>query len=86
MLQKVDRMCGKLAKMASPKAAKVWCRFPNTWTGSRVDGVQGYLAHKKQPTPGTLQLSLGPYGGPGGGGAFLMSEVPLYPAHKPISG
>ena len=56
--------------------------------GALVDGgvrhydpekLQGYLAHKKQPPPEdpTAGLCLGPYGGPIGGGQFLVSEVPL---------
>ena len=41
--------------------------------------LQGYLAHKKQPPPRTLQWEyLGSYGGPERGGGVLMSEVPLY--------
>ena len=41
--------------------------------------VQGYHAHKNPPPSWdpTAGLCLGPYGGPGGGGLFLMSEVPL---------
>jgi len=47
---------------------------------SRVEGLQGYLAHKKHPLrrPPTVGLYLGSYDGPEGGGLFLMSEVPLY--------
>ena len=43
--------------------------------GIRHMAVQGYLAHKKSSRPRTRRL--GPYGGPMGGGRFLMSEVPL---------
>ena len=41
---------------------------------------QGYLAEKKKhpPQDPTLGPCLGLYGGPGGGGLFLRSEVPLY--------
>ena len=42
--------------------------------------VQGYLAHKNNlpPYDPTVALCLGLYGGPRGGGRFLMREVPLY--------
>ena len=43
-----------------------------------ASAVQGYLAHKKQPAPMTLQQGYAQ--GPTvvlGGGQFLMSEVPL---------
>ena len=48
--------------------------FEAEWRVARH--LQGYLAHKKQPPPRTLPC-LGTYGGPRGGGLFLMSEVPL---------
>ena len=48
--------------------------------------LQGYLAHEKHPPPRTLQKDyLGSYGGPRGGGLFLMSEVPL-PEKPPLRG
>ena len=41
--------------------------------------IQGYLAHEKQRPQRTLQYDyVGSFGGPGGGGLFLMSEAPLY--------
>ena len=44
----------------------------------QISLLQGYLAHKKHPPPRTLQWDfLGSYGGPRGGGRFLMIEVPL---------
>ena len=42
-------------------------------------GLQGYLAHKKLfPQDPTVGLCPGPYSGPGGGGQFLMIDLPLY--------
>ena len=39
--------------------------------------LQGYLAHKKQPPPRTLQQDyLGSYGGPWGGVCFLGARYP----------
>ena len=38
--------------------------------------IQGYLFHERHPPPRTLQE--GPIVVQGGGGLFLMSEVPLY--------
>ena len=42
--------------------------------------LQGYLAHNPPSPPKnpTIGLYLGSYGGPRGGGLFLMGEVPLY--------
>ena len=42
--------------------------------------LQGYFAHEKQRPPGTLQreYAKGLIMFIGGGGLFLMSEVPLY--------
>ena len=34
------------------------------------------------PWDPAVGLYLGPYGGPSGGGHFLMSEAPLYPPHR----
>jgi len=36
--------------------------------------------------PSTVGLCLGPYGGPRGGGVFLMSEVPLYGSRDRFTG
>ena len=43
-------------------------------------GVQVYLTHENPPSPwnSAVALCLGPYGGPGVGGRFPMSEVPLW--------
>ena len=50
----------------------------NTRLPFLASSLQGYLAHKKLSPPRTLQQAyLDPYGGPRGGGLFLMSEVPL---------
>ena len=49
-----------------------------------LNRLQGYLAHKKQPPPRTLQEDN--VEGPLvvlGGWVFLMSEVPLYPMPIP---
>ena len=49
-----------------------------------LNGIQGYLAHKKPHPPRTLQSAY--ISGPLvvlGGGLFLMSEVPLYPMTVP---
>ena len=47
--------------------------------GGNSCALQGYLAHKKTPTPWdpTVGLSPGSYDGPTGGRRFLMSQVPL---------
>ena len=53
----------------------------------RQDRVQGYLAHTKTSSPMTLKggLYLWSYGGPRGGGLFLMSEVPLYGSKRRLA-
>jgi hypothetical protein len=51
------------------------------WSWTEINAVQGYLAHKKQPPPMTLQYAYA--SGPTvvlarGGGCFLVSRVALY--------
>ena len=55
----------------------LWARYPCTCSSFSPSPLQGYLAHKKPPPPPdpTVGPYLGSYGGPRGGGRFLMSEV-----------
>jgi len=53
-----------------------WRGGRERWPTTRPTGVPRSLKQQPSQDP-TVGLSLGSYGGPRGGGAFLMSEVPL---------
>ena len=53
---------------------------PVTLNAGATSHRRCHLAHKKTPSRRILQYEhLGSYGGPRGGGVFLMTEVTLFP-------